>query len=111
MQILNANTFYFLAMQQETVKLQQYQLHDKLLFGYCDGTNVFVTFNEFIREFAQSIPPATLQRKNRAVIQPHEERHCSGKYPRLFKAVNVVGKEDISDNADAGTVAHRAPSG
>ena len=49
------------------------------------------------------------------MIQPCEERHCSAKYLRLLKAVNVVGesacKEDIGDNADAGTVAHRAPSG
>ena len=67
------------------------------------------------KKSAQSIPPATLQKKKRAVIQPCEERHCSAKYLRLLKAVNVVGesacKEDIGDNADAGTVAHRAPSG
>ena len=48
------------------------------------------------------------------MIQPCEERHCSAKYLRLFTAVNVVGesacKEDIGDNDDAGTVAHRAPS-
>ena len=79
-------------MEQETLKLQQYQVDDKLLFGYSDGTNVFVTFNEFIKKFAQSIPPATLQRKKRAVIQSCEERHCPAKYLRLFKAVNVVGE-------------------
>ena len=79
-------------MEHETPKLQQYQLNDKLLFSYCDRTNVFVMFNEFIMEIAQSIPPATLQRKKWAVIQPHEERHCSEKYLQLFKTVNAVGE-------------------
>ena len=79
-------------MEQETPKSQQYQLNDKLLFNYCDGTNVFVMFNKFIGELTQSTPPATLQSKKRAVIQPHEEQHCSTKYLKLFKAVNVVGE-------------------
>ena len=47
-QTLNAKPF-LVAMEQETLYLQQYQVDDKLLFGYSDGTNVFVTFNEEIR--------------------------------------------------------------
>ena len=72
MQILNANTFVCCHGTRNT-EVATAQLDDKLLFSYCNGTNVFVTFNEFIMKFAQSIPPFTLQRKKQAVIQPHEE--------------------------------------
>ena len=65
---------------------------NKLLFGDCKETNVFRMFNEFIKEFVKSIPSATLQRKKRAVIQPHDEQNCSVRYLRQFKVANAVGR-------------------
>ena len=77
-------------MDLET-KLNQYTLDGKALFGYSDGTDVFVTFSQFVKEFAQGIPSATLQRKKRAVIQSLEQ-YCPTKYLRLLKSANVIGE-------------------
>ena len=77
-------------MDQET-KLNQYSLDGKTLFGYSDGIDVFVTFGQFVKEFAQSTPTATLQRKKREAIQSSEQ-YCPTKYLRLFKSVNAVGE-------------------
>ena len=77
-------------MDQET-KLNQYSLDGKALFGYSDGTDVFVTFSQFVKEFAQDVPTATLQRKKRAVIESPDQ-YCPTKYLKLFKSVNAIGE-------------------
>ena len=76
--------------QDQETKLNQYSLDGKTLFGYSDGTHVFVTFSQFVKEFAQSVPTATLQRKKRAVIESPEQ-YCPTKYLKLFKSVNAIG--------------------
>lgn len=62
---------------------------NKLLFGDCKETNVFRMLNS---KFVKSIPSATLQRKKRAVIQPHDKQNCSVRYLRQFKVANAVGR-------------------
>ena len=89
---INIVTYKRQSMAQGTAELQQYQINDKLLHGYCVGKNVYVTFSEFIKQFAKDIPPATLQRKKRAVIHANQEQYCPAKYLRLLKEANAVGE-------------------
>ena len=77
----------------QKIKLQQYSLEGKTLFGYSSGTDVFVTVSELVSKFGlQRVPTATLQRKKRAITQGQGDRYCPAAYLKLFKSAHAVGE-------------------
>lgn len=75
----------------DTAALESFQLDGKNLFGYREGSDVFVAFSDFITKFSLgNIPPATLQRKKKSVLKV--EQQCPTAYLKLFKSVNAVTK-------------------
>ena len=76
----------------DSAALESFQLDGKNLFGYREGSDVFVAFSDFITKFSLSnIPPATLQRKKKSVLKV--EQQCPAAYLKLFKAVNAVAEK------------------